>query len=133
MTDERFTPRTWFMMFMAFAITILFIMASTAFWKRNFRETILFLALGATLTYLFYRGRLALLAAGGCGWIVVNAGLTALFHPSVLGMALTLASVAGLIFFSYRVQKQHPGLLPADWQKVFEKSENPDRQQRSAD
>ncbi len=109
------------MMFMAFAITILFIMSSTAFWRHNFREMILFLAVGAALTFLFYRGRLALLAAGACGWIVVNAGLTAVFHPSGMGILLTLASVVGLVFFSYRVGKQYPNLRPDDWQKVFDK------------
>jgi hypothetical protein len=108
------------MMFMAFAITILFIMASTALWKHNFRETTLFLALGATLTLLFYRGRLALLAAGGCAFIVVNAGLTTVFHLSTVGLLLTLASVTGLVLFSRRVGKQHANLSPGDWQKVFE-------------
>ncbi len=121
MGEERFTLRAWFMMFMAFAITILFVMSSTAFWRHNFRETILFLAVGAALTFLFYRGRLALLAAGACGWIVVNAGLTAVFHPSVMGILLTLASVVGLVFFSRRVGKQYPNLRPDDWQKVFDK------------
>src|SRR5258708_440193 len=119
MGGDRFTLRTWFMMFVGFAITILFIMSSTALWRRNFREAILFLTLGSVLTVLFYRGRFALLAAMVCAWIVVNGGLTAVFHPSVLGIAITLASVVGLIFFSRRVEKQHPGLLPDDWQKVF--------------
>jgi hypothetical protein len=121
MGADRFTLRTWFMMFLAFAIAILFIMASTALWKHNFRETILFLALGATLTFLFYRGRLALLAAGGCAFIVVNAGLTAVFHPSVVGISLTVASVIGLVFSCRLVGRQHPNLLPDDWQKVFDR------------
>jgi len=119
MAGERFTLRTWFMMFMAIAITILFIMSSTALWRHNFREMILFLILGASLAFLFYRGRLALLAAGGCTFIVVNTGLTAVFHPSAVGILFTVASAVGLVFFSRRVGKQHPGLLPDDWQKVF--------------
>src|SRR5260370_7815337 len=106
MGGDRFTLRTWFMMFMAFAITILFIMSSTALWRRNFRETILFLALGATLTFLFYRKRLALLAAVACAWIVVNVGLTALFHPSLLGILPTLAPVRGF-FFSLHPVRTH--------------------------
>jgi nitrogen fixation-related uncharacterized protein len=121
MADERFTLRTWFMMFVAFAITILFIMSSTDLWRHNFREAILFLTLAGILTFLFYRGRLALLAAGGCAWIVVNGGLTAVFHPSVLGIALTLASVGGLIFFLRHAGKQYRDLPPDDWQKVFDR------------
>jgi hypothetical protein len=119
MGGDRFTLRTWFMMFMAFAITILFIMSSTALWRHNFRETILFLALGATLTFLFYRKRLALLAAGGCAWILVNGGLTAVFHPSVVGILVTVGSVVGLVFFLHRVGRQYRGLPPDDWQKIF--------------
>jgi hypothetical protein len=121
MEDQRFTLRTWFMALMAFAIIILFIMGSTALWRRNLRETILFFALGATLALFFYRGRLAVLATLGCAFVVVNAGLTAVFHPSVLGIAITVASILGLIFFSFRVGKQHPNLSPDDWQKVFDR------------
>jgi hypothetical protein len=121
MGGERFTLRTWFMMFLAFAIMILFVMGSTALWRRNLRETILFFALGATLALLFYRGRLALLAVGGCAWIVVSAGLTAIFHPSLAGILLTLASGVGMVFFLRRVGKQHPNLSPDDWQKVFDR------------
>jgi hypothetical protein len=118
MGDTRFTLRTWFMMFVAFAITVLFIMASTALWRHNLWETILFLSLGTTLTFLFYRKKLALLAAGACGLIVVNGGLTAVFHPSLVGILVTLASFVGLVFFSRRVGKQHPGLLADDWRSL---------------
>jgi hypothetical protein len=121
MGGDRFTLRTWFMTFMAFAITILFIMGFSGLWRHNFREAILVLTLGASLTFLFYRKRLMVLAAGGCAFIVVNAGLTAVFHPSAVGILVTVASVVGLIFFSYRVGKQYRGLRPDDWQKVFDK------------
>src|SRR6266700_5379825 len=119
MGDERFTLRTWFMSLTGFAITILFIMGFSGLCRHNFREAILVLTLGATLTFLFYRKRVALLAAVGCAFIVVNGGVTALFHPSVMGILVTLASVVGLVFFLHRVVKQHPGLLPDDWQKIF--------------
>ena len=109
------------MSFTGFAITILFIMGFSGLWRHNFREAILVLALGVTLTFVFYRKRLALLAAVGCAWMVVNAGLTAVFHPSVVGILLTVASVVGLVFFLRRVARQHPSLLPDDWQKVFDK------------
>jgi hypothetical protein len=121
MGADRFTLRTWFMILMGAGITILLIMSSTALWKHNFRETILFLSVAASLTFIFYRGRLALLAAMGCAWIVVNAGLTAVFHPSVVGISLTVASVIGLVFFCRLVGRQHPNLLPDDWQKVFDR------------
>jgi hypothetical protein len=103
------------------AITILFIMGFSGLWKHNFLEAILVLILAAGLTFIFFRERLMILAAIACGFFVVNAGFTAVFHPSAVGILLTLASIGGLVFFSYRVGKQHPGLLPDDWQRVFDK------------
>jgi hypothetical protein len=50
----------------------------------------------------FYHKRLALSAAGACALIVVNGGLTAVFHPSVTGILVTLASVVGLVFHHAR-------------------------------
>ncbi len=119
MGNKRLTLRTWFMMFVAFVITILFIMGSTALWRHNFRELFLFLALGTTLTILFYRKKLAILALVACAWMVANGGLTAIFHPSAVGVLVTLASVVGFILFSRLVNKQYRGLAPDDWQKVF--------------
>ena len=121
MADESWKLRTWFMMIVGSAIAILFIMSSTAFWKRNFREAILFIIPGMTLTLLFYRKRLAVLAVIGCTWIVVNGGLTAFVHPSVLGILATVVSAFGMVFFSRRVDRQYRGLSPDDWQKIFDK------------
>lgn len=121
MPEERWTLRTWFMMFLAFGITVMLIMGSTALWKHNVRESALFFMLAGALTLLFYRKKLALLAAGASGFILVNAGLTAAFHPSAIGISVVVASLAGLIFFSWLVQKQYPNLSPDKWQRVFDK------------
>lgn len=117
---DNLSLRTGFMMLTGFAIMVLFIMASTSLWQHDFRAMTLFAAIGTALTLLFYRRKLALLALVGCGWIVVNGGLTAVVHPSAVGIFVTLASVVGLIFSVRRLQRQYRSLPPDDWQKMFE-------------
>jgi hypothetical protein len=124
MPEERWTLRTWFMILLAGGITIMLIMGCTTLWKHNLRESILFFTLAGVPTWLFYRKKLVLLAVGACAFIVVNAGLTAVFHPSVLGISVSLASLAGLIFFCCVLQKQYPNLPPDEWQHVFDKETN---------
>jgi hypothetical protein len=63
------------MMLLAFGITVMLIMGSTALWKHSVRESTLFFTVAGTLALLFYRKKLALLAAAACGFILVNAGL----------------------------------------------------------
>lgn len=121
MANDRFRLRTWFMILLGCVISILLVMAFTSIWSRSFREAFLFATVGVVLTLLFYRKKLTLLAAVTCGWVLISSGLTALFHPSVIGFLLLLSSVSGLAFFSRRVAKQHPGLLPDDWQRVFDR------------
>lgn len=121
MADDRFTLRTCFMFLIGAAITVLFIMGCSSLWRHNFREATMVLTVGAALTYLFFRKKLSILAAIACAIIVVSAGLTAVFHPSVLGLTLTTGSLAGLVFFSWRVGKQYRHLPPGDWQKAFDK------------
>ena len=122
MAEERWTLRTWFMMLMGFGITLLFVMGLSGLWKHNFRETIIVLAVGTGLTLLFYRKKLTILAAAACAWLLVNAGFTAVFHPSAIGILLSVAALVGLVLFCWRVNKQYRNLRPDDWQKVFEKN-----------
>jgi hypothetical protein len=121
MPEERWTLRTWFMMILGFGITVLLIMGSTTLWKHNLRESILFFTLAGVPTWLFYRKKLAVLAICACAFIVVNAGLTAVFHPSVLGVSVSVASLAGLIFFCSVAQKQYRHIPPDQWQRVFDR------------
>jgi len=121
MANERFTLRTWIMMFVGFAVAILLVMGLTALWKRNFREMAIFWAAGAILAGAFYRGRLALLATVVFGFIIVNAGFTAIFHPTLVGISLTLLCGIGFIVFLRMAVRKRSGLAPDDWQKIFER------------
>jgi len=80
---EDMKPRTAFLLLVGSAITILFIMSCTSLWRNNYHEAVLFLVLGAGLTFVFFRKRILVLASIGCAFLLVSAGLTAIFHPSV--------------------------------------------------
>src|SRR5207245_6096440 len=85
-------PRTAFLLLVGSAITILFIMSCTSLWRNNYHEAVLFLVLGAGLTFVFFRKRILVLASIGCAFLLVSAGLTAIFHPIVAGVLLPLGS-----------------------------------------
>jgi hypothetical protein len=72
------------------AVTILLIMAGGAFWKREYSLGSMFLAVGVMLAYAFFRKRKAFLFMIGLIWVAVNAGLTGVFHPTALGILITI-------------------------------------------
>jgi hypothetical protein len=79
------------------AITILFTMASVSIWRSEYGRGGLFLILGAALSFAFFRKIKASLLMIGFIWMMVNAGLTLLFHPSVLGALITVGSGIGIV------------------------------------
>ena len=117
---EDMKPRTAFLLLVGSAITILFIMSCTSLWRNNYHEAVLFLVLGAGLTFVFFRKRILVLASIGCAFLLVSAGLTAIFHPSVAGILLTIGSLIGLIFFCRWLASKHPDVTPNDWQELLD-------------
>ena len=53
--------------------------------------------MGAGLSLSFFRKWKADLAIIGLVFIMVNAGLTAIFHPSALGILITVGSGVGIV------------------------------------
>jgi hypothetical protein len=51
---------------------------------------------------------------------MVNAGLTAAFHPSVVGFALTVGSAVGLYFIVRLSYKRYPYLSGKNLRTVFD-------------
>jgi len=98
------------LVFVGSAITALVIMTCTRFYFHEYRKGILFLVLAVALAFVFFRKRKILLAIISLSWVLVNAGLTAPFHPSVFGYALTIGSAAGLYFIARWSYKRYPYL-----------------------
>src|SRR5260370_32407425 len=98
------------LIFIGAAVAVLLVMTGTRFYVREYREGILFLVLAGALAFVFFRKRKIVLAISILSWVLVNAGLTAPFHPSVLGYALTIASAPALYFIARLSYKRYPYL-----------------------
>jgi hypothetical protein len=102
------------------AVTLLLIMTGTDLYAHAYREGILFLVVAAALAFAFFRKRKILLAIISLSWVLVNAGLAAPFHPSVLGYALTIGSAAGLYFIVRWTYKRYPYLTYKNLHPLFD-------------
>jgi hypothetical protein len=118
LTDWK--AREIFLVVIGCAIAVLLIMTGTRFYVREYREGILFLVLAGALAFVFFRKRKIVLAISILSWVLVNAGLTAPFHPSVLGYALTIGSAAGLYFIARWSYKRYPYLSYKQLHTLFE-------------
>jgi hypothetical protein len=90
------------------------------FYGREYRAGALFLAIAAGLAFIFFRRRKIVLALTGFAYILVQAGLTAPFHPSVLVFALTIGSAAGLYLVVRWTTRRYPYLKRSDRHIFFE-------------
>ncbi|MGC0775270.1 MAG: hypothetical protein WB543_20220 [Candidatus Acidiferrum sp.] len=97
---EELTPRSAFLLFVGAATTVFFIMGGTALWEHKYLPGVFFLISGTALTYIFFRkGKIAVLFIGLI-FILVNAGLTEVFHPSLPGAMLTVGSAVSLVLLA---------------------------------
>jgi hypothetical protein len=80
-----------------FAITILFLAGGASLWRAEYGRGSLLVAVGGGLTFAFFRKWKADLVIIGLIFIGINAGLTAVFHPSVPGILITVASGVGIV------------------------------------
>ncbi len=117
---EDLTPRMWFVLLVGSAIAVLFIKSGVSLWTRNYGLGVLFLALGAALAFVFFRRRKIILVVIMLAFVLVNAGLTAIFHPSVVGILLTAASGAGLYLLAVWQARKYPHLTRKDWKTLFD-------------
>jgi hypothetical protein len=87
-------------MLIGVAITILFIAAGGAFWKREYSLGMLLLAVGAVLAFAFFRKWKVDLVIIGLIWIMVNAGTIALVRPTIPGILVTAGSGVGIVLLA---------------------------------
>jgi hypothetical protein len=119
-TREGLTAREGFVVVVGWVISVLLVMTGTRFYARDFREGILFLASAAAVAFVFFRKRKIALTVISLSWVLVNAGLTAPLHPSVLGYTMTIGSAAGLYFIARWSYNRYPYLSYKQMHTVFE-------------
>ena len=93
---------------LVWVITIFFFISGNAFWKHKTQAGAVFLILALGLTFTFFRKRKIVFTIIMLTFILVNVGLTAAFHPSVLGYLLTVGSAGGLYLIVRLMAKKYP-------------------------
>jgi hypothetical protein len=120
MKRETLNARELLLVVLGWAITILVIVGVTAFWRHNLRAAILSLVSAAALTYIFFWKRKFVFAIIALTFLLVNVGLTALFHPTWTGCLITAGSI-GCLYLLFRWQlKNYPHLSRKDMHKLFD-------------
>ena len=120
MSLKNWTPKIAALAVIGLAITLLFIMGFTALWRHDVRPAALYLVIGAGLSVVFFRKRRIAFAIVVLSFLLVNVGLTALFHPTVPGLIITFASAACMYWLVFWSSKKYPNLARKDWKTLFD-------------
>lgn len=115
------TPKIVALQVLGWGITIFGMMSITLFWRHNLRPAISYLALAVLLALIFFRNRKIAFAIAALSFLVVNVGLTALFHPTTVGILVTLGSIMCMYVLAVWGARKYPHLRPQDWKVFFDK------------
>lgn len=115
------TPKIVALQVLGWGITILGMMSVTLFWRHNIRPAIGYLGLAVTLAFIFFRKRKIAFAIAALSFLVVNVGLTALFHPTAVGILVTLGSILGMYVLTVWGARKYPHLKGQDWKTFFDR------------
>ena len=111
-------------------ITVLIVMAVTGLGRHKYWQGSLFLFSGLGLAYVVFRKRLLILFIIGLVFIALFAGLTAVFHPSALGILLTVGSAVTLYGIIRWHTAKYPNLTSKDWKTLFDERPYHERLER---
>jgi hypothetical protein len=118
---EELTPRITFIIMVGFAIAICFVKAGMSVWHGDYSRAILPVAVGVVFTFVFFRTRKIVFAIIVLSFFLMGAGITALFHPTLVGIAVTLGSALGVLWISRWQIRRFPNLKREDWKTLFDK------------
>jgi hypothetical protein len=118
--SEGLTAKQTLLVLSCAAITILFLKVCVYLSNSSYRLAVIYFAIAMALSLIFFRNRKLLLSIVILTFLVVNVGLTAVFHPSLLGFLLTGGSVGTLYWIVRWSAAKHPNLGRKDMGKIFE-------------
>jgi hypothetical protein len=118
---KDWTPKVAALTFLAFAITFLFMASLARFWRHEYGAGTWRLTVCVLLALIFFRHRKIAFAIVALSSVLVNAGLSAPFHPSVLGVTATLVSAGLLCFLVVWGTRRYPSLRGKDWKILFDR------------
>lgn len=119
MRREPLTGRETLLVFLGGGITLILFVSANSFWQHSVQRGLVSLMVALALTFIFFRHRKIVFVIIGLSFILVNVGLTNLFHPSVLGYLLIFGSGGGLwIMIRWQVVN-HPELTRKHMHELF--------------
>ena len=121
MKRETLTAREMLLVILGWAITVFFFISGNAFWEHKMQRGLISLLAALGLTFIFFRHRKIVFAIIVQTFIIVNVGMTAIFHPSVLGYLLTVASASGLWLMIRWQAVNHPELTRKHMHELFDR------------
>jgi hypothetical protein len=121
MSLKDWTPKIAALTFVGFVSTFLFISSLARFWTHQFVSGTWRLSVAVLLLLIFFRHRKIAFAIVALSSILVNAGLSAPFHPSVLGVTATVVSAALLYLLAVWAAQRYPHLRRQDWKAFFDR------------
>ena len=107
-------------MVLGWAITILVIKGGVFVWAHKYRPGILLLIIGVTVAFVFFRKRIHSLVIMGLSFVLVNAGFTAVFHPTRAGILIAVGSFTALYLLVRWHARRFPNLNRNDWKRIFD-------------
>ncbi len=123
LTPPKMTARETLLGLTGGAIALLLVGAGTSFYKRDYRDGILWFLVATLLGFVFFRKRKVALVVSGLSCILALGGLGFPFHPSFPGLVLLLGSAAALYLTIRWQYKKYPYLSFKHVHTVFDGEE----------
>jgi putative flippase GtrA len=120
MSLKNWTPKVAALAAVGCAITILFMMSISLVWRHQFQAATWRLALGLLLIVVFFRRRRIAFLTIALSFLLVIYGLDVPFHPTVLGIVVTLVSAFLLYSLAVWENRRYPNLKRRDWKVFFD-------------
>ena len=124
MALKDMSPRNLFLFFVGMGITMLFIKAVFLLPTGAYSRALMLSAVGAGVAFAFFRRRMVILAIIALSFVLVNFGMTAIFHPTLLGTLCSAGAAAGLYLIVRWHAGKYPHLTSKDWQTLFGNQSN---------
>jgi len=118
---RNWTPKVTAFVIIGSVITVLFMIGISEFWKHDFRSASWYLASGGVLTLIFFRKRKIAFAIIVLSFLLVNVGLTALFHPTATGVLITIGSGVCMYLLVVWGARRYPNLKRKDWKTFIDR------------
>ena len=118
---RNWTPKIFALVVIGCTITVLFIKGIVGVSRHDFRPAAWYLIAGVVLFAVFFRHRKFAFTTIALSFLIVMAGPTAIFHPTALGVLITLGSSLGLYALVVFGTRRYPSFEGKDWKALYDR------------